>query len=254
LSAWSREHMPLRRTGGRDGRATIAADLAKKSRTPNPPRRVQAPKQRSTPRPADRRRRWLIIGAAVGLIFLIAGGAAFAYFALGGGTSTDGTLRAAGCTIVKEPAQGRQHVPTLAKNFKYNTFPPTTGPHFPSPVPYDFYSDPVEQYRLVHNLEHGSIVIQYGEDVPESTVADIREWYLKDPNGIVVAPFPELGDKVVFEAWTSPDAAPGQTPGPGEGVVVTCPTFDPARADDFTDTYGFKGPERFPRDQLVPGA
>jgi hypothetical protein len=229
--------------------------LAKKSRTPNPPRRVQAPKQRHTPRAADGRRRWLIIGAAVGLVALIAGGAAFAYFTLGGGSSsTDAALQDAGCRIVKEPAQGRQHVPTVAKDFKYNTFPPTTGPHFPNPATYDFYSEPVEQSRLVHNLEHGSIVIQYGSDVPDSTVEQIRAWYLKDPNGVVVAPFPVLKDKIVFEAWTAPDSAPGQTPPPGEGIVATCPGFTAAMADDFTDTYGFRGPERFTRDVLVPGA
>ena len=231
--------------------------MAKKSRTPNPPRRVQAPKQRHTPRAADSRRRWLIIGAVVGLIALIAGGAAFAYFALGGGSSsTDAALEDAGCTIVKEPAQGRQHVQTVSSSFKYNTFPPTTGPHNPTPATYDFYGEPVEQSRLIHNLEHGSIVIQYGSDVPESTVEQLRAWYLEDPNGIIVAPFPELKDKVVFEAWTSPDAAPGQTPPPGEGIVATCPgsSFTTAIADDFTDTYGFRGPERFPRDTLVPGA
>jgi hypothetical protein len=231
--------------------------VAKKSRTPNPPRRVQAPKQRHAPRAADHRRRWLIIGAVVGLIALIAGGAAFAFFALGGGSSsTDAALRDAGCTIVKKPAQGRQHVAKLPKGFKPNTFPQTTGPHFPSPAPYDFYGEPVQQFRLVHNLEHGSIVIQYGSDVPRSTVAQMRDWYLQDPNGIVVAPssFPALKDKVVFQAWTSPDAAPGQRPAPGEGIVATCPTFTAAIAGDFTDTYGFRGPERFPRNTLVPGA
>jgi hypothetical protein len=228
--------------------------LAKKSRTPNPPRRVQAPKQRHAPRAEDRRRRWLIIGAVVGLTFLVAGGAAFAYFALGGGSSADAALRDAGCTIVKKPAQGRQHVANLRAGFKYNTFPPTSGPHYPSPATYDFYSDPVQQSRLVHNLEHGSIVIQYGPGVTPATVAKIRDWYLGDPNGIVVAPLPALKDKVVFEAWTAPDAVPGQTPGPGEGIVATCPSFDSGMADDFTETYGFRGPERFPRDTLVPGA
>ena len=97
-------------------------------------------------------------------------------------------------------------------------------------------------------------MIQYGSDVPQSTVSQIRDWYLKDPNGIIVAPFPALKDKVVFEAWTAPDAAPGQTPPPGEGIVATCPGFDASVADDFTDTYGFRGPERFPRTTLVPGA
>ena len=229
--------------------------MAKKSRTPNPPRRVQAPKQRSSkPAPSERRRRWLIIGAAVGLIALIAGGAAFAFFALGGNSSTDATLRDAGCTIVKEPALGRQHVAKVSKGFKYNTFPPTTGPHYPNPAAYDFYTDPVQQSRLIHNLEHGSIVVQYGTAVPQSTVAKMRAWYLKNPNGIVVAPFPALKDKVVFEAWTAPDSAPGQTPPPGQGIVATCPGFDATAAQDFTDTYGFRGPERFPRNTLQPGA
>jgi uncharacterized protein DUF3105 len=229
--------------------------LAKKPRTPQPPRKVQAPQQRHAPRSTDRRR-WLIIGAAVLLVFLIAGGGAFAYFTLGGGSSSDAAFTDAGCTIQKEPALGRQHVQTVSKGFKYNTFPPTTGPHYPNPATYDFYSDPVQQYRLIHNLEHGSIVVQYGSEVPQSTVAQMRDWYLKDPNGIVVAPYPVLKDKFVLEAWTAPDATPGQTPGPGEGIVVTCPSasFTSALADDFTSTYGFRGPERFPRSSLVPGA
>ena len=234
--------------------ATIAADLAKKARTPQPPRRVQAPKQRAAARPAGRRRGLLIGGVAVA-VAAIAAVAVLATVVLGGGSnSTDDELRAAGCTITKKPALGRQHVVKLKQGFKYNTFPPTTGPHFPSPAPYDFYSEPVEQYRLVHNLEHGSIIVQYGSDVPQSTVEQIREWYLKDPNGIVVAPLPALKGKVVFEAWTSPDVAPGQAPGPGEGVLASCPSFDAGNADAFVDTYGFRGPERYPRNVLTPGA
>jgi hypothetical protein len=225
----------------------------KKSRTPPPPRRVQAPKQRSTPAPADRRRRWLVIGAAVGLVAVIAAGAAFAVVVLGG-SSADATLRDAGCTIVKKPALGRQHVAKLKQGFKYNTFPPTSGPHFPTPAPFDFYSEPVEQYRLVHNLEHGAVVIQYGKDVPESMISQIRAWYLKDPDGIVVAPLPALEDKIALEAWTAPDAAPGQRPAPGQGVLAKCPVFDEGAFDAFANEYGFRGPERFPRNVLTPGA
>jgi hypothetical protein len=234
--------------------ATIAAELAKKkTKTPPPPRRVQAPKQRTETHAGGRRRLLLIVGA-VALLAVIAAGAVLGAVVLGGGSSTDSAIRDAGCTLVKKPALGRQHVEKVANGFKYNTFPPTTGPHFATPVPYDFYSQPVQQYRLVHNLEHGSIVVQYGSGISDATIAEIRDWYLGDPDGIVVAPLPALKDKVALEAWIAPDAAPGQTPGPGEGILATCPGFDKSVADEFTDSYGFRGPERAPRSSLTPGA
>jgi Protein of unknown function (DUF3105) len=227
--------------------------VAKKSRTPPPPRRVQAPRQRKAEAPEGRRRRLLLLGGGLVAVAAIAAGAVVAAVVLGGGSSTDETLRAAGCTIEKKPAQGRQHVQQLARGFKYNTFPPTSGPHYPVPATWDIYTEPVEQFRLVHNLEHGGLIVQYGSDVPESAVAEIREWYLDDPNGIIVAPLPALGDKIALAAWTAPDAAPGQVPGPGQGVLAKCTGFDEAAFDAFKDTYGFRGPERFPRDSLVPG-
>lgn len=228
--------------------------MAKKSRTPPPPRRVQAPRQRKAEAPEGRRRRLLLLGGGLVAVAAIAAGAIVAAVVLGGGgSSADETLRAAGCTIEKKPALGRQHVQQLAKGFQYNTFPPTSGPHYPVPAPWDIYTDPVEQFRLVHNLEHGGLVVQYGKDVPETAVAEIREWYLDDPNGIIVAPLPALGDKIALAAWTAPDAAPGQVPAAGQGVLAKCTSFDAAAFDAFKDTYGFRGPERFPRDSLVPG-
>jgi hypothetical protein len=194
----------------------------------------------------------MLIGGAVALAAIVAAAAVLATVVLGGG-SADSTIRDAGCTIVKKPAQGRQHVANIKKSFEYNTFPPTTGPHNPTPAIYDFYSDPVEQSQLVHNLEHGSIVIQYGSEIPQSTMDQIRDWYLGDPDGIIVAPLAALKNKLVLEAWTSPDAAPGQTPGPGQGILATCPGFDAKVFDTFVDTYGFRGPERFPRSALTPG-
>jgi hypothetical protein len=227
--------------------------VAKKSRTPPPPRRVQAPRQRRAEAPEGRNRRLLLIGAGLVAVAAIAAGAVAAWVLLGGGSSADAALRDAGCTVEKQPAQNAVHVQELEEGFEYNTFPPTTGPHFEIPATWDVYTEPVEQFRLVHNLEHGGVVVQYGEDVPESAVAEIRDWYLDDPNGIIVAPLPELEDKIALTAWTTPDPAPGEDPGPGQGVVAMCSSFEAGAFGEFKDTYGFRGPERFPRDQLVPG-
>jgi hypothetical protein len=227
--------------------------VAKKSRTPQPPRRVQAPKQRKAEAPPGQTRRRLLLGGLVAAVVAIAAAAVLAFVVLGGG-GADATLRDAGCTIVKKPAQGQAHVAELEEGFEYNTVPPSTGPHFGIPAVWDVYTEPVEEIRLVHNLEHGGLIIQYGRDVPEQTVDEIVEWYRDDPNGIVVSPLPALGDKVALVAWTSPQT-PGELPPPGEGVVATCPGFDTGAFDAFKDEYAFRGPEspNFPREQLQPG-
>jgi hypothetical protein len=220
----------------------------KKARTPPPPRRVQAPKVRTQPR--DPRNRRLILLGAAGAVVVVAAAVAIALFVVGGGSSGDAVLRDAGCTIEKAPAQDRAHVEQLEEDFEYNLSPPATGPHNPIPAPWDVYTEPVEQFRLVHNLEHGGVIIQYGEDVPQSTVDQIVDWYRDDPNGIVIAPLPELDDQIALAAWVTPDADPEAA---GEGVVAKCPRFDEAAFDTFLDTYGFRGPERFPRGDLQPG-
>ncbi|MEX2212156.1 MAG: DUF3105 domain-containing protein [Gaiellaceae bacterium] len=224
--------------------------MAKKSRTPQPPRRVQAPKQRKTETVKGPNR--LLIGGLAGAAIVVAGAIVLAVVVLRG-DGTDATLRAAGCTIEKQPAMAASHVEQLEEGFEYNTTPPSSGPHYPIPAIWDVYTEPVEQFRLVHNLEHGAMVVQYGRDVTEATVAEIVEWYRDDPNGIIVAPLPSLGDQIALAAWTSPDVSPGQEPAPGQGVLAECPGFDPETFDAFKDEYAFRGPERFPRERLLPG-
>lgn len=226
--------------------------MANKPSTPPPPRRpVQAPKRRAEARPEGAgRSRWLVpgIAAGVGAIAL----AALLGFVLLRGGGTEEALAAAGCSLETYPSQGREHVEELPEDFEYNSFPPTTGPHHPQWAPWDVYDRPVDQGRLLHNLEHGGLVIQYGEDVPEEDVAAIVAWYRGDPNGKIVAPLPELGNEIALAAWVSPET-PTEAENAGEGVLAKCTSFDRGAFDRFKDTYGFRGPERFPRDQLQPG-
>ena len=53
---------------------------------------------------------------------------------------------------------------------KWNTDPPTSGPHYQSAA-IRCVPEPLFPAQLVHNLEHGAIFIQYGKDVPAATVA-----------------------------------------------------------------------------------
>jgi hypothetical protein len=167
-----------------------------------------------------------VVGLAVGLAV-----------ALGGG-STDEKLSIGGCVAQTIAEQGRDHVTELPEDYEYSSTPPTSGTHHPQPAIWNVYTDPVEQMRLVHNLEHGGIVVQYGEDAPDATVAEIQSWYEQDPNGVIVAPLPELGAQVAVTAWTH---------------LLTCQGFNAEAFDKFTEEFRFKGPERFSPEAMQPG-
>ena len=226
--------------------------MARKVRTPPPPRRtVQAPKLRTAQRDEGRNRKILYAIGASGFVML----AAVAGFLLLAGGSDDSqgqedaiaTIRAAGWTYQHPKSQGRTHVPQLAPGFKYNSVPATSGPHSNQTAVYGIYDQPIPQIHLVHNLEHGAVEIQYGPDVSESDVQKITEFYNKDPNGLIVAPNPNLRDQIALTAWTQ--VAKGK--GFNENVFET-----------FVDAFGFKGPESckssidqgcFRRSNMAPG-
>jgi hypothetical protein len=184
------------------------------------------------------RSRLLFIG--LGAAIVVVGVVIALVTVLGGGEDASAALAAAGCTDQTFPAQGREHIVEPKEGFAYNSFPPTSGPHHPQYAIWNLYDRPVQQLRLIHNLEHGGVVVQYGKDVPQATIDQIEDWYLSDPTAIVVAPLQgnALSDKVALTAWTK---------------LAVCPGFDEKAFDAFRDTNIFNGPERFPENRLEPG-
>lgn len=55
---------------------------------------------------------------------------------------------------------GREHV-TDIKDIKYNSNPPTSGPHFPVWAKPGVYSKMVSDGYLIHSMEHGYIILWY---------------------------------------------------------------------------------------------
>jgi hypothetical protein len=181
----------------------------------------------------------LLLFAVSGLVIL---GGVLAWMALGGNDSSgdpSSAMRDAGCTFETYPNQGRQHFASANQPFKYNSFPPTSGTHDPSPAIFNAYEDPINQRKLVHNLEHGAVVVQYGSEVPAGTVDKLREFYLSSPNGMVLAPLPRLGDKIALTAWRH---------------LSSCTSFDEGAFKSFRDAYRAKGPEPFRLQDLAPGS
>jgi hypothetical protein len=154
-----------------------------------------------------------------------------------GGSGSNADFTAGGCVPTSFADQGRQHVTQLPKGFTYNSYPPASGPHNPTPAIWNIYERPVPFLLTTHNLEHGGIVVQYGDQVPATTVDQIRAWYADDPTGLVVAPLPGLKNKVALTAWTH---------------RLNCPAFNETAFSSFRDAYRFKGPERVPESAMQP--
>ena len=114
--------------------------MADKPRTPVPPRKVQAPKVRASQKePRERNRLYILLGITALAALGVGVGLAIALSRGGGGKTAEGAtaaLRAAGCTFKTYPDLGRRHVNNLEAKIRYNSFPPTSGPHHIQPIPW----------------------------------------------------------------------------------------------------------------------
>jgi Protein of unknown function (DUF3105) len=225
-----------------------------------PPKpRTGKPKTRTPSAPETGGGRGKLIAIALAVLAGIAVIAVGAALALGGGGDNSGSdvtaaLEAAGCTVQTEKAVTDHAHSVAAPNGtskKWKTFPPTSGPHYAVPAIWGAYTDSLGQAQALHNLEHGGIWIQYGDKVPAATVAELRAFYDDHQDGTLLAPLPQLGDKIAMGAWTTP--APGEYEA-GVAHLVKCTAFDQKAYAAFFSAFQFKGPERFPQSSLLPGS
>ena len=245
--------------------------MAKKPRTPDPPRRVQAPKQRHAPRQGlDPARQRVIlyglaasglVGLAVVLIVIFAGGGSGQ---AGNPQSVAAAVRAAGCTLAtSKAAPSNQHTSSFDQSITYSTFPPTSGRHYYIAAIWGNYTQVVDPRQAVHNMEHGGIDIWVGPKVSAAERQQISDFYDESPNAMLVTPIEDTakgvkypkhapaGSKVFLTAWTV-EIKNGNILG-GTNVVAACPRFSEKAFTAFRDEFRGKGPERFPVSTLTPG-
>jgi hypothetical protein len=133
--------------------------------------------------------------------------------------------------------QSRDHIAVGATHPAYNSDPPAGGWHYDTPALPNVYDQPLADEQVVHNLEHGYIVISY--DCSKLTNCDPVKSELRkvftDNNGwkIVVAPRQnrDPNDAIGLTAW---------------GRVLQLPSFDRRQIDAFIAAYRDKGPEQTP--------
>lgn len=136
------------------------------------------------------------------------------------------------------PEQGRTHIEAGARHDPYNSNPPTSGPHDLTPTKAGVYSEQVADETVVHNMEHGHVIIWYkcGDQKPfDQQCKDEREQLRKLVENefnswkVVLMPRVDLETRYALTAWTRID---------------TFNDFDIERVRRFIKAYRDKGPER----------
>jgi Protein of unknown function (DUF3105) len=155
-------------------------------------------------------------------------------------------LQSAGCTFrsYKMPApNGDMHVHTLDAKIKWVTDPPSGGQHYDTPAPFSFYDEAVNPRIVVHNLEHGAVVIWFGPQVSAKTREDLHSFYNSSPVGVLATPYASLGTKIALAAWTGDYKRYQKNGYYGTGHFSVCKEFDEDAFKTFRDAYRGHGPE-----------
>lgn len=173
------------------------------------------------------------------------------------------TMVAAGCTYrdvppkppKKNPTNYHADVPSLTTSTKglWSTDPPAAGAHFGSWAVWGFYRSPVNPRQVVHNEEHGAVVIWWGSKVPAATVDDLETFYNQQPDGVFGTEYPKLGNKIALTAWTGDTSRYYVNHYFGIGHIAVCGTFDQKAFAAFRSAYRGKGPEGIPLSADKPG-
>lgn len=140
--------------------------------------------------------------------------------------------RTASCAAIQTfDVPSREHKD--GQKIDYPQDPPVGGDHWGSPPPVDdgFYETVIPSESVVHNLEHGQIVIYYPKGDPD-TAAKVKT-YVSERRSFLVAvpreqPLPG-GAKVAWTAW---------------GKSQLCTAFDKDALSRFQDAYANQGPEK----------
>jgi Protein of unknown function (DUF3105) len=198
----------------------------------------------------------LVIAAVIVLVVMAAGGsgggsdAAAEQVLPDGGSVPDqkefdlnAAAQAAGCELRSSRANSRQHTTSLDQRVNYDTNPPTSGRHYQEPAPDGAYGEAPQDEQLVHNLEHGRVIIWFKPSLPKDTRADLKALFDEDTYQMLLVPRPNMPYQVAASAWNG-------TPAPsGLGRLITCSTVEPGLWDAlraFRDEHRSNGPEPVP--------
>ncbi|MEX2274180.1 MAG: DUF3105 domain-containing protein [Actinomycetota bacterium] len=139
--------------------------------------------------------------------------------------------RAGGCGDIQTPAgdaPGGNHQPP----YTYADRPATSGPHDPTPMPEErgVFTEPLNESKAVHNLEHAYVILYYRPDglaALPSEVVDRLGRIAESEQLVYLAPYPDLPGDTAFAMtawntlWTCPaQITPDQATTAAQGFVT----------------------------------
>jgi hypothetical protein len=192
-------------------------------------RRLAAEQRKAAQKAAQRRGNLITIGIALVVVIVVV---ALVLRDRPGAEGPIGVAESrAGCSDIETfDEQGRDHV-DAGTTVEYETTPPTSGPHWPPDqvAGPGFYTSPIEAERLVHNMEHGQLVIWYDPAAPAEVRDDIEAFVEENLDAILAAPYDQVPEGTfTITAWTA---------------SMSCEQFSEAALADFRERFQGRGPE-----------
>jgi hypothetical protein len=112
---------------------------------------------------------------------------------------------------------------------------PTSGTHSPHDLKFGFYDKKPAYEYLVHNLEHGDIIIHYRPDADDNAIDQLKAFakYREAGAGVLAVPGEDIpdGQAVVVTAWTR---------------TMELAAFDARAIGQFIYDHINRGPEQIP--------
>ncbi|TVY07823.1 DUF3105 domain-containing protein [Paenibacillus cremeus] len=134
--------------------------------------------------------------------------------------------------VTTDKDYGRDHTDDPVK---YELKIPTSGAHSPHDLKFGFYKDKPAYEKLVHNLEHGDVIVYYKKDASAELKdkLEVLSHYRRAGSGILAVPSEDIpaGDEVVVTAWTK---------------TMELKAYDEAKAGTFIYQFLNHGPEVIP--------
>jgi hypothetical protein len=119
----------------------------------------------------------------------------------------------------------------------YETTPPVSGAHAPSPAPCGVHDRPIRNELMVHTLEHGAVGVLYDPSaVDEATVRAIEDIVRGYDGRTFSAPYEGMPSAIAVVSW---------------GELMRLDELDEDAVREYIDTFRGKGPEGVPCDNEV---